>query len=145
MAGIDASKSKCFQYRPGAINVIAPPASEPGAAWFLLPEQVGQSTLHDFPVPVLSVQSQKTRAARGNVAGWGIKQGTVIGKRNFVEIIVGIIAIKSGKTSVGGLHSGKPIRRSGNIFAISLRVCLMKRPGDGSGIVEVRVVWISIL
>src|SRR5688500_9565966 len=46
MSRIYAREAESFQHRPGAINVIASPAPEPGAAGFLLIEQVSQASVH---------------------------------------------------------------------------------------------------
>ena len=36
----------------------------------------------------------------------------MVGKWNFIEIVIGIIGIESRKAAVAGLHAGKPVCRA---------------------------------
>src|SRR5688500_4849718 len=104
MAGIYPCQTEGLQHRPGSIDVIAAPAAKPGATGLLFTEQVCQAPFQRLLMPGLAVQGEKTRAPRGNIAGRRIKECAMIGKRNFIEIVIRIVAVKSRKPAIAGLH-----------------------------------------
>src|SRR6185437_10111693 len=69
----------------------------------------------------------------------------MIRKRNFIEVIISIIGIESRKAAIAGLHAGKPLCRPFYTFAISVWISLMQGPCHSSGVIQIRVMRISVL
>ena len=69
----------------------------------------------------------------------------MIGKGDIIEIIMGIIGVKGGKSAVFRAHAPDPLGRRLNRLAIALWIGETHRPPDHRGIIQIGIIGIGVL
>src|SRR6202050_3617696 len=83
----DAGLGEGHQHRPGAVDVIRPPAPEPRAVRLLLSAKKADGALHCGSVLRPAGSRQRRDHPGRDIAGRWIEQCTVIGERNVIEVV----------------------------------------------------------
>jgi hypothetical protein len=106
-AGIDADRIESCQHRPGSVDVIGAPPTEPAAVTLLLALQEGERRGDGMMVLFVTELCQKAETAGRDVCGRRIEQRAVVCERNAVEEVMRIVGIEGGPAAV-------PARRAGS-------------------------------
>ncbi len=112
---VDARGIERAQHRPGAVDVVQPPAAIPRSLRKLGPAQIvdpGRDRL--AAMSGLAELGQHRDAAGGDVLGRRIEQRAMIGERNVVEIIFEIVDVEGGPAAVAALHALDPLAAAGD-------------------------------
>ena len=142
----DAGLRECGQDRPGAVNIVGPPATEPRAIAFLLVAQVSHRALERRSVLRTADARERCYDPGGNVARRRIQQRAMIGERDRVQIVTGVVRIERAKSAVAALHADEPVKGTPHAVCIAGRVArLMHRPNDDCRIVKIGVIAVREL
>src|SRR5271165_3713465 len=146
IVGADVRLRECRQHRPGAVYVIGAPAAEPRPVGLLLAAQVGNGAIQGGFVLWAADARQHRHDPRGDIARGRIEERAVIGERDLVEVVAGVVGVERGEAAVLALHSDQPIERAANALGIARRISrLMHGPHDHGRVVEIRVVAVREL
>src|SRR5579862_9279029 len=105
---IDAAGIERAERRPGAINVIEPPAPVPTAVRQLRVAQKGEAAGNSLCVCFAKLR-QHREATRGDVFGRWVEQGAMIGERNVVEVVIDVVDVESGPAAIAALQALDPL------------------------------------
>src|SRR5260221_181749 len=138
------------QHRPGAVDIVQPPAAVPRPLRKLGPAQICDRGRQRLAVLAGRTElSQHRAAAGGDVFGRRVEHRAVIGERNVVEVIFEIVDVEGGPAAIATLHTLDPFAAAGDRNIVFL--ALAGAPGaihghhHHGGVVEVRVIGIVVL
>src|SRR5262249_9748517 len=107
---IYASRAKRTQDRPSAIDVIYAPPTEPTALRPLLAaEKLDRPSHYRAGLRSLTELGQHGKASSGKIGCWRIEQRTMIGERDVVEIVAGVVSVERSPSAVAALHTDDPL------------------------------------
>ena len=97
---------QCAKHRPSSIDVIHSPAAEPAAVFLLRAQEIIDAARdHGIARRNLSKLAQHGKTAGRDIRRRRIEQGTVIGERDIIQIIIVIIGIEGAPAAVGALQA----------------------------------------
>ena len=102
------------QHGPGPINVIDPPAPEPGTVAILFPAQKLIGPLQGRIVATITQAAQHFNDMGGNIGAGRIQHFPEIGKGQFRQIFAVVILVKGGPTAVFALQGQQPSHAAAN-------------------------------
>src|SRR6516164_1631898 len=150
--GIYASRGERTQGRPSAIDVINAPPTEPTALRPLLAaEKLDRPHHHRTGLRSLTELGQHGEASSGKIGSWRIEQRTMIGERDVVQIVAGVVSVERSPSAVAALHTDDPLS-STHDGIMELRPsgfgklgCPIHRHDHNCGIIQIYVIWIDVL
>src|SRR5215472_10692622 len=101
-----------------------------------------------FPITALD---QHGKASSGKIGCWRIEQRTMIGERDVVEIVAGVVSVERSPSAVAALHTDDPLSSTRDGI-MELRAsgfgklgCPIHRHDNNCGIIQIYVIWIDVL
>ncbi len=130
------------QHRPGTVEIIHPPAAEPGTALLLLPAQEGEALGQWRKIARKTEQGEEFDAAPGQIGGAGVEQGAVVGERDIIEVNSPVIDVECAPAAIGALHADRPAHRPGDrlpVLRLLQRAGAQQRHQHHGSVVDVRI------
>src|SRR5699024_7564141 len=127
------------EHRPGTVDVVCAPATIPAAPGCLLLAQESPDTVQSGWVTVFAETAEQGGDTGADVASRRVEQGAVIGKRNFVEVVILVVGVECGEAAVTRLHGAEPVRGSPDGVTVMRITGLHHGPGGRRRVVEIGI------
>ena len=127
-----ADSRQSRQDGPGPVDIVDPPAPEPGAVGILFPAQETIGPLQGRIIPTITQAAQHFHHMGGNIGAGRIQHFPEIGKGQFRQIFAVVILVKGGPTAVFALQGQQPIHAATD-GRLPARFLLRSQPGLGQG------------
>ena len=95
--------------------------------------------------PFVAELRQKTETAGADIGSRRVEQRAVIGERNMVEEVMGVVGVEGCPSRHSALHSNDPLRGTVERVAVALGVETIERQPRRGSVVEVGVVRVLVL
>src|SRR5262245_28720235 len=106
---IHAGNVEGAEYRPSPVDIVNAPSTIPAAVWLLGAAQVVEAGRNCWALlRGFAELAQHRQAAGREIGARGIEQRPVIGERDIVEVVVGVIRVEGGPTTVLALQANDP-------------------------------------
>src|SRR2546430_3789450 len=133
----DARLRERSQYRPGTVDVVRAPATEPRAVRFLLLAQKGDCASEHRLVLGTPDLRQHRHHAGGDIARGRIQQSAMIRDWNLVEVVMGVVDVERSEEHTSELQSQSNLvcrllleKKRANVAA---GASASRQHGDGDG------------
>src|SRR5262249_13659178 len=105
----DACGVERRKHRPSTIDIVGAPTAEPTPLALLLASQVSQSCRNSRMVRPVADLDQKADTTRADIRSRRVEQSPMVGKRDGVQLVVGIISVEGSPPAIAALHADDPL------------------------------------